>query len=156
MLVTSLVGLDLVARVIVHRLSGSKKARDACQLVESLYLAGRRVQVWLADERKAAMFDEYLWTFADEAFVPHARWEGNGEVEEPVVVTSGPLLRWGQAQVLILLDPPEDVENLSLFEEVHDFVTTAPTDAGRAEAWRAAGFEVVEQRGVSPPSPGRR
>lgn len=151
----ALIGLRPMPRVIVHWLSGNKKALDACRLVEGLYLAGRRVQVWLADERKAAIFDEYLWTFADEAFVPHARWGDGGEVEEPVVVTSGSLRRVAEAHVLVLLDPPDRVENLAPFEEVHDFATTSPADVGRAEAWRAAGFEVLERCGVSVSSPRR-
>lgn len=112
-------------------------------------MTGRRVVVWLADERKAKMFNDYLWTFADESFVPHALWTGTGEVEETVVVATGSLASAGQAQALVLLDPPDDVESLGLFEVVHDLATTAPVDAGRAEAWRSAGFEVTEVRGVT-------
>lgn len=136
-------------RVTIHRLPGSKKALDACRLVEGLYLAGKRVVVWLADERKAKMFNDYLWTFADESFVPHALSNGTGGVEEPVAVVTGALASAGHAQALVLLDPPDDLKVLALFEEVHDFVTTAPVDAGRAEAWRHAGFEVSEVRGVT-------
>ncbi len=136
-----------VPRVIVHRLSGSKKALDACRLVEGLYLAGRRVVVWLADERKAKMFNDYLWTFADESFVPHVLSADTGAVEEPVVVTTGELGRGKGAHSLVLLDPPEHLEPLALFEDVHDFVTTAPGDAGRVDAWRNAGFEVTQVRG---------
>lgn len=144
-------------RVVLHRLTGSKKALDACRLVEGLYLEGQRVVVWVADDRKAKMFDEYLWTFADEAFVPHALWTGSQPIgEEPVLVCSGSLVNPHGATVLVLLDPPQELEGLAPFEEVHDFITTLPADAGRGEAWRAAGFEVREERGVKSSSRGAR
>lgn len=145
---TTLISCLGVTRVIIHRLSGSKKALDACRLVEHLYLTGRRVVVWLEDERKAKVFDEYLWTFADESFVPHVMWREGCEVEEPVVVLPGPLANPHQADSLVLLDPPPDLAPLGLFAEVHDFVTIAPGDAGRVAAWRATGFEIVEEKGV--------
>ncbi len=141
-----------MARIILHRLAGEKKARDACRLVERLYLAGRRVVVWLADERKAKMFDEYLWTFADESFVPHALSpDAASAIEEPVIVTTGALGSVKGALSLVLLDLPEDVAALARFEDVHDFVTTSEGHARRVEGWRSAGFEVTEVRGVEGP-----
>lgn len=140
-----------MARIILHRLAGAKKALDACRLVEKLYLAGRRVAVWLADERKAQLFDQYLWTFADESFVPHALATGPDVMEEPVVLITGPLRRTPGAEVLVLLDVPPNLQAVKDFDEAHDFITTAPDDVGRAEAWRSAGFEVTEVRGVEGP-----
>lgn len=117
--------------------------------MERLYLAGRRVVVWLADERKAKMFNDYLWTFADESFVPHALSSDTEAVDEPVVVTTGELGKSKGKQSLVLLDPPEDLAALALFEDVHDFITTAAADAGRLEAWRGTGFPVTEVRGAT-------
>ncbi len=51
------------AKVVLHRLAGTKKALDVCRLVERLYQAGKRVTVLLSDSGRAAMFDEYLWTY---------------------------------------------------------------------------------------------
>lgn len=137
-----------MARVILHRLAGTKKALHACRLVEKLYLAGRRVAVWLADERKAQLFDQYLWTFADESFVPHSLVRGDQDGgEDPVILITGSLSGTSVVDVLVLLDVPDNLDGLRGFYEVHDLITTAPEDVGRVEAWHGAGFEVTEVRG---------
>ncbi len=137
--------------VILHQLAGSKKALDACRLVDGLYLAGRRVVVWLSDRGRAAMFDEYLWTFAQHSFVPHVLWNGGDDVDDPVVIVTGNLARPNGGDVLVVVDGLADPAEASGFVEVHDFVTRAADDAARTEAWRSSSFNVKEVRGVAAP-----
>ena len=136
-------------KVVLHRLAGTKKALDACRLVELLYTAGRRVTVFLSDTGRAAMFDEYLWTFAQHSFVPHVLWGGEGEVEDPVALVTGSVSNPNAADVLVIGDKIADPGEAAGWAEVHDFVTAAPGDESRGKAWEAAGFAVEETRGVS-------
>ena len=135
--------------VVLHRLAGTKKALDACRLVESLYQAGKRVTVFLSDSSRAAMLDEYLWTFAQHSFVPHVLWNGQGEVEDPVALVMGTLANPNGASVLVVGDRIAEPGDAGDFAEVHDFVTTAPEDEGKRKAWEDAGFTVDETRGVA-------
>jgi DNA polymerase-3 subunit chi len=136
-------------KVVLHRLAGTKKALDACRLVENLYQAGKRVTVFLSDSGRAAMLDEYLWTFAQHSFVPHVLWNGQGEVEDPVALVTGTLANPNAASVLVVGDRIAEPGDAGGFPEVHDFVTTAPEDEGKRKVWEDAGFTVDETRGVA-------
>jgi len=140
---------DRAAKVVLHRLAGTKKALEACRLVESLYQKGKRVTVFLSDSGRAAMLDEYLWTFAQHSFVPHVLWDGHGEVEDPVVVVAGTLANPNAATVLVIGDHIADQREASGFSEIHDFVTASPEDEGKGKTWEEAGFKVEESRGAA-------
>jgi len=132
--------------VIFHRLAGSKKALDACRLVERLYLEGQRVVVWFQDEGKAAIFDQYLWTFSDTAFVPHRVAKEGEPVEEPVALVIGPLFNPNGATHLVVMELPGSLKQVKGFPVVHDLL---PVGEERQEQWEKASFAVREVRGVA-------
>jgi DNA polymerase IIIc chi subunit len=138
---------DGARRVILHRLSGTKKALDACRLVERLYTAGKTVTVYVSDGGRAAMLNDYLWTFAQHSFVPHVMWDGRGEVGDPVVVVTGALANPNASGVLVIGDTLGEPRDAAPWNEVHDFVSAAPEDEGKAGTWQEAGFEVEEKGG---------
>jgi DNA polymerase III subunit chi len=142
-----------VSDVIVHRLAGTKKALEACRLIERLYQAGRRVTVWVADAGRAAVLDQYLWTFAQSSFVPHVLWDGSGELDEPVAVVTGTLANPNRGDVLVIGDVLADPSSARGWAEVHDLASAAAEDEGKREAWEAAGFAVAEVRGVETDTP---
>lgn len=131
--------------VVLHRLPGSKKALDACRLVEKLYLAGEKVVVWFQDQGKAAIFDTYLWTFSDTAFVPHKLSVAGEPVAEPVALVVGPLHNPNQATHLVVMERPKDPHQASSFPHIHDLLVAGEE---RREDWERAGFSVTETRGV--------
>ncbi len=135
--------------VVVHTLAGTKKALEVCRLVEALYLAGRRVVVFLDDEGRAGILDQMLWTYSSESFVPHVLWRGEGEVEEPVVIVSDALANPNEADTLVVAGRLAHLEGAAAFREIHDLAAQLAEDAGKAAAWREAGFEVREVKGVS-------
>jgi len=144
-------GGDGGPRVIVHRLAGTKKALEACRLIDGLYRAGRRVVAWVDDSGRAKMFDEYLWTYAQHSFVPHILWAGEGEAEDPVVVVTGSLANPNRADALVVVDRIPDPVAAAAFPEIHDLASQAAEDQGRREAWEATGLSVSEVRGVPAP-----
>jgi DNA polymerase IIIc chi subunit len=141
-------------QVILHRLAGTKKALEACRLIDGLYRAGRRVVAWVDDSGRARMFDEYLWTYAQHSFVPHVLWNGAGEVEDPVVVVTGSLANPNRADTLVVVDRLSDPAAAAAFPQIHDLASQAVEDQGRREAWEAAGLPVSEVRGVPSPRDG--
>jgi len=134
--------------VVLHRLSGTKKAQELCRLVEMLYQAGRKVTVWAEDAGRAATLDEYLWTFAQHSFIPHTLWNGGDPLDDPVVLVTGTLVNPNASEVLVVADHLADLSLATAWPEAHDFVTAAAEDAGKKEAWTAAAFTVKEARGV--------
>jgi DNA polymerase III subunit chi len=133
-----------MSTVILHRIAGAKKALDVCRIVEGLYLAGQRVVVFVADAKRAAILDDYLWTFSQPSFVPHCLWDGATEVVEPVVLVTGELANPNGADTLVIADRVADLAGATAFAEIHDVVAQLAEDAGKAEAWEAAGFTVKD------------
>ena len=55
-----------------------------CRLLEKAYNCGHRVFVFCTDEYAAEWIDELLWTYKDDAFVPH-HLQGEGPVPAPPI-----------------------------------------------------------------------
>jgi len=136
---------------VLHRLHGTKKAHDACRLVESLVNRGRRLVVWVGDEGRAQVLDDYLWTFSQSSFVAHVRVQAGGSCEEPVAVLSARVENPNRADTLVIVDRLADPSAAAGFSEVHDLDAGTEEDGGKSEAWRQAGFEVVEVTGLGAP-----
>lgn len=47
------------------------RMRHACQLVDSLYAKNERCYMRATDSSGAQRLDDMLWTFRDQAFIPH-------------------------------------------------------------------------------------
>jgi DNA polymerase IIIc chi subunit len=132
----------VVVRLELHPLSGFKRAGELAQLVLSLYRQGRAVVVWVADDGRRKMLDDYLWTFHRLAFVPHAIWDQSvQEVREPVVLVGQPCNPI-DAAVLVVGDEPPPSEWAAGFEEVHDMIPPGEPGDQRRQQWREMGFDV--------------
>ena len=63
-----------MARIEFHILShagNEARTRLACQLIEQLYQQQKSVFVQVDSESAALHLDDLLWTFKDQAFIPH-------------------------------------------------------------------------------------
>lgn len=47
------------------------RIRYACRLVDAAYAQSRRVFIQVSDGNEAQKVDDTLWTFRDQAFIPH-------------------------------------------------------------------------------------
>lgn len=125
-----------MAKLVLHELSGTKRAGELAKLVEELFLDRRRVVIWVADEGRRQVLDEWLWTFRKLAFVPHAVWQAAlGEVDEPVVLVGEPA-NPNRAAVLVVGDDLPPGEWSASFEEVHDLVPPGPDGEARRQHWQ--------------------
>jgi len=78
------------AATFVELLSPGDRLRFVCEWTERYYLEGRTVCILLNDEAEADELDSLLWTFRQEAFIPHVRLEKAEEpVIEPVIIATG-------------------------------------------------------------------
>lgn len=112
-------------------------------VAEKLYLDGKKMVIWVADEGRRTILDEYLWTFRQLAFIPHVVWEeGMGEVPDRVVLLGRPV-NPNQADALVIGDDLPPGEWAAGFDEVHDFVASDEAGQEREAFWadwrRAAG-----------------
>jgi len=120
---------------VLHPLRGSKRAGELARVVEELYRSRRAVVIWVADEHRRQMLDEYLWTFRKLSFVAHALHHPPHDAsDEPVVLVAEPV-NPNHATVLVIGDelPPSDWA--AQFEEIHDFVSPDPSGEERSQWW---------------------
>ncbi len=134
-----------MTRVDFYQLRGARWQGGACARVEALAAAGARVYLWAGSEAEARQFDELLWTFREDSFVPHDPWDGRGELDTPVAVGWHPG-NPNRADCLVLVRDagPDEVRP---FPRVIDFVPQdvpdlLPAPRARFAAFRAAGFAV--------------
>jgi DNA polymerase IIIc chi subunit len=125
-----------VTRLELHSLPGAKRAAEVAELVARLHGERRRVVVWVSDEGRLRILDDFLWTADKLAFLPHAVWaEGVDMADEPVVLVCRPV-NPNRAAVLVVGDGLPPLGWAAGFDEVHDLV--APDAAGdeRRAHWR--------------------
>ena len=124
----------MATRLELHQLTGDKRAGVLVRLIQQLHRDRRRVVVWVADEGRRQILDDYLWTFEQLSFVPHQLWSPSlGEVDDPVVLLGEPA-NPNRAEVLVVGDDPPPVDWARGFAEVHDLLPSGP-DGERREAW---------------------
>jgi DNA polymerase-3 subunit chi len=125
-----------MTRLELHDLPSDKRAADLARVLEGLTADRRRAIVWVADEGRRQIFDDWLWTYDRLSFVPHVLWQPSlGEVDEPVVLVGEPG-NPNRATVLVVGDdlPPE--EWARDFDEIHDFIPPGPAGDERRAWWR--------------------
>jgi DNA polymerase-3 subunit chi len=126
-----------MAKLELHPLAGDKRALELAKLVEHLHKSRRRLVIWVADDGRRQILDDYLWTFRKLAFVPHQLWAASlGEVDEAVVLVGEPA-NPNQAEVLVVGDdlPPGDWA--ASFAEVHDLIPQGAACKERSAWWEA-------------------
>ena len=124
-----------VADVVLHTLRSPKRARKLAALLVQLHGEGAHVVVWVADEGRRQILDDYLWTFEKLAFVPHILWSPPlGEVDDPIVLVGEPA-NPNRASMLVVGDDLPEGSWAGTFEVTHDFVGTDEEGAARREFW---------------------
>ena len=64
----------------------SDRLRTACDVVRKQYLLGRRLIIFIDDNRQLTRFDHLLWGFQPSAFVPHVKADDELAANTPVVL----------------------------------------------------------------------
>ncbi len=127
-------------RIVLHELPGDKRAGVLAGLIETLFREGRRVIVWVTDEGRRQILDDYLWTFRQLSFVPHRIWTPGMESPVEPVVLVGEAVNPIAAEVLVVGDELPPMDWAAEFKEVHDLIPPGAAGEARSEAWRDTGW----------------
>ena len=133
-----------MTRLVLHPLPGAKRAAEVADLVARFHAERRRVVVWVSDEGRLRILDEFLWTSDKLSFLPHAAWvEGADVADEPVVLVCRPV-NPNRAEVLLVGDGLPPLEWATGFDEVHDLVEPGEPGDKRRAYWQELGSSGAE------------
>jgi len=118
------------------------KVLYACRLVRKARAADMNVVVHLEDAKQQRAFDEALWTFSEQDFLPHVHASDELAAQTPVILTHDANDALPHHQVLINLSQ-RTPEHFARFERLFEILSTDEQDlaAGRER------YKQYQQRG---------
>jgi DNA polymerase-3 subunit chi len=141
-------------RVDFYVLAGNderERLKFACRVVDKAFEAEQRVLVWLDDANAVKTFDDLLWTFAQDSFVPHEPLGAESDWEASPVLLSCPGARGG---TLLERAPPDVIVNLAASlpggrQTARQVIEVIDAEPARRDAGRAR-FRQYRAEGVAP------
>jgi DNA polymerase III subunit chi len=125
--------------VLFYHLSASPLERNLPGLLEKSLERGWRVVVRCGSEAGMAMLDAALWTYRDDAFLPHGTAAMPHPDLQPVYLTTGEEVP-NAASVLMLVDgaraTPEEMQGFARVCLLFDGTDPGVVETARAD-WRA-------------------
>jgi len=139
-----------MTEILFYQLNGQKLEQILPPLITRSLERGWRVAVQASSEERVEPLDAHLWTWRDDAFLPHGTWREAEAAEQPVLLTinaenpNGAAVRFlvdGAAvpadastyQRLVLLFDGDDPEAL---ETARERWTSAKKDGFEVTYWR--------------------
>jgi len=128
-----------MTELLFYHLQGQKPESVLPTLLEKSIERGWRVVVQGASEERIEALDAHLWTYRDDAFLPHGTWREQDAAQQPVLLT----LNDGNpnaANVRFLIDgapvppDPEAYERIVLLFDGGDEEAVAAARAAWSEA----------------------
>ena len=118
----------------------------SCFLIAQLYLEKQSIFVRCANQDDAIFFDEYLWGFKPESFIPHALASDTPTIPAPIVIGCEPTEKY---PILINLAPSLP----AIFSELKRIIEIVPAqEAAKAisrehyKYYRAQGFNLLTHK----------
>jgi DNA polymerase-3 subunit chi len=128
-----------VSEVLFYRLSETALDAALPDLLERSLARGWRVLVRVGAEAALAHLDDRLWTWRDDAFLPHGVTAGPSPERQPVLLTRGRDNLNGADVLMLVLGARSDPAEMAGFARaclVFEAADAAAVEAAR-EDWRA-------------------
>ncbi len=132
---------------LFYHLKGQTPEQVLPALLQKSVERGWRVVVQASSEERVEALDAHLWTWRDDAFLPHGTWRDSEAAEQPILLTlteDNP----NRAAVRFLIEGAGVPGDAAAYERVvllFDGNDPEAVDAARARwsAAKSAGFEVT-------------
>jgi DNA polymerase III subunit chi len=76
-----------VTEILFYQLNGQKLEQVLPPLIQRSLERGWRVIVQASSDERVEALDAHLWTWRDDAFLPHGTWREAEAAEQPVLLT---------------------------------------------------------------------
>jgi DNA polymerase-3 subunit chi len=137
--------MERVDFYVIDGTDARERWRFACRVIDKAFNAEHRVLVWLENAADVQAFDDLLWTFAQDSFIPHEPLGPESDWEESPVLLSCERLPAATPDVIVNLAAglPRGVAEVARIVEIID------ADAARRQAGRAR-FKQYRELGIEP------
>lgn len=136
-----------MTEILFYHLKGQTLEQVLPALLHKSLERGWRVVVQAASEERIEVLDAHLWTWRDDAFLPHGTWRDGEAAEQPILLTineknpNGAVARFLVEGANMPVDAASYERVVVLFDdEDPDAVEAARARWGEA---KAAGFDVT-------------
>jgi DNA polymerase-3 subunit chi len=136
-----------MTEILFYHLKGQTPEQVLPALLQKSLERGWRAVVQASSEERIEMLDAHLWTWRDDAFLPHGTWRDGEAAEQPIVLTinqdnpNGAVVRFIVDGATMPADASAYVRVILLFDgDDPDAVATAKA---RWSEVKAAGFEAT-------------
>ena len=120
------------------------RALLACRLADKAYTLGHEVYILVASEAQAGAFDDLLWTFRQDSFIPHERYPLAGDEASPVLI--GTILPT-EARAYILINFTDRLpEGFERYERIAELVDQNPEVLAKSRER----FRQYREQGLTP------
>lgn len=107
-----------MSRIDFYHLQKQSLDQVLPKLVEKAYATGSKIKIKIGNEARIEFINSLLWTYNDEAFIPHGSKKDGFAKEQPIWLSSeddNP----NQAQMLFLIDGAKlDLQQAENFERI--------------------------------------
>ena len=104
--------------IMFYRLEGSSLETTVTTFAERTLQRGGRLALRGTGAARLDMIDAHLWTYRDDAFLPHGQAGGAHDAEQPVLLTTGKEIANGAGTLLLVDGARLDIGELEDFERV--------------------------------------
>jgi DNA polymerase-3 subunit chi len=122
------------------------RVREVCRRAAACYEQGLTVAVYCPDPDTAAEIDSVLWTFRQDAFVPHVRQELAEEPAIEPVVIFGAEPGEPDADVLVVVAGAETPDWFGRFPHVYDLAEVYDESLREASRTRYSAYQKAGYR----------
>src|SRR5271165_3685209 len=77
-----------MTEIVFYQLKGQSLEQVLPPLIQKSLERGWRVAIQAASDERVEALDAHLWTWRDDAFLPHGTWRENEAAEQPILLTA--------------------------------------------------------------------
>ncbi|WP_447926908.1 DNA polymerase III subunit chi [Vreelandella sp. EE27] len=121
----------------------------ACKLADTIYRKGYRLHLHCEDQALAQQADDALWTFREDAYLPHAIEGSDMAASVPITLGFGALPTPAEETALLNLHPdiPEGIERFTRVAEIiNQHQQVLVTKRACWQRYKELGHEVVPHK----------
>jgi DNA polymerase-3 subunit chi len=145
-----------VTEILFYHLQRQPVDKVLPSLLEKSLERGWRVIVQASSEERLEAIDAYLWSFRDDAFLPHGTWRDGDAAEQPILLTLDDANPNGAA-VRFLIDGAPVPADAAAYERIVLLFDGEDADAVEAARmrWAEAKAQGIEATYWQPDEKGR-